>query len=137
MIATILIALLALVTAGAGVLYIPARRKATKAYAELLPAEGDAIAPAREKYWSADKKQKKLGLTAIVGYAVVMFGVLILRAVHLLPESSTAVTITSVAVTVALVAVGITAQLCNDKDSEARIERDAERRYGPSRRRSS
>jgi len=68
-------------------LYIPAVRSVAPAYRELMRAEGAAVEPARQTYWAADRRQKRLALWAIGAYAVGMLCVLPLdearNAIHL------------------------------------------------------
>lgn len=131
MIFTTLVGICAAITAVAAILYVPARHKATKARVALFGSEGDAIVPAREKYWAADKRQKMLGLGGIAGYAIVMFSLVALQSLHVLEKGSTFYLWTMLTATAALLTVGITATIYNDKDTAARIKRDVERSYKP------
>ena len=129
MILNLLIVAVAAIGAVAGILYWPLRHRATKAYAELMAAEGDQIVPSREKYWSLDRKQKATALTVIACYGVGMLSVVILDALHVIVKSNPLVFWSWISLTVAMVAVGTIATIYNGKDTEERIKRDVERRY--------
>jgi hypothetical protein len=60
----------------ATIIFVPAAKSARRAYRELLLAEGDAIDPAREKYWALDKRQRRSALTSICCYAVGIMSIL-------------------------------------------------------------
>jgi len=54
-------------------LYVPTVRAVRPAYRELLLAEGEAVEPAREKYWALDRRQRRLALWTIAVYALGLF----------------------------------------------------------------
>ena len=68
-------------------LYVPAIRALGPAYRELLLSEGEAVDPARQKYWALDRRQQRLALWTCALYAVGCLSTLLLgdsrNAIHI------------------------------------------------------
>lgn len=127
MINTTLSVLLGLLSAGAtvcGIAYIVVRNRTLGAYRELMAAEGDRIPSARDKYWKLDRRQKRIAIAVLVMYTVIF---LILG--PLSAPTGAMWLVAMILASLAVLTVGMTASLCNEKETEARIHADSERRF--------
>ncbi|GEM_PF-3333202 len=130
--------ILAITAAAMAVIYFFVRRKASAAYWELQLSEGDAIAPAREAYWRADRAQKGSGLACVACYAAT-FAVLIAgQATRRLPQQPSlfsADTASIILASLAMMAVVLVASIYNGRDFEMRMKAETMRIEQESRRR--
>jgi len=120
---TLLVALTALATVS-GVAYVLVRIRTLGAYRAFIEADGDPEKSAREVYRCLDRRQKRLALVILAIYGLTF----LLLSPFLEPASGLAIGCL-VLVTLSVLSVGLTASVCNDRESEARIDYDVKRRY--------
>lgn len=98
-----------------GLLYIPVRIGSFRAYRKMYNAPADEQTPAINAYREADKRQKTVGLVAIISYAVVLLSLAIV-----ITAGAVAHIIAIIATSSCLLAVTVTASICNEREFRIR-----------------
>jgi hypothetical protein len=121
--------LVALAGVAAAAVYIPIRRKASKAYAAMYRAEGAAAKPAREAYWQLDRDQKTIAVVAMTAFAFNVLIALLVQIPHSAFKEGNPLAIWSyLATSASVVSIGLTAMFYNDRDADVRMKDEEERR---------
>jgi hypothetical protein len=106
-----------------GIAYIIVRLRTLSAYRTFIETEGDPEKAAREVYHCLDRRQKRLAIVILSIYGLTF----IVLSPFLQPASGLMIGC-MILVTLAALSVGLTASVCNDKETEARINADSRRR---------
>ena len=120
---TVLLGALCAVATVCGVAYVFVRVRTLNAYRAFIEADGEPGKAAREVYFSLDKRQKRLAIAVLSLYALTFIGL----TPFLQPLSGFALGCV-VLITLSLLSVGLTATICNEKESTARMHADSNRR---------